>query len=117
MPKEPKLLKEGYSIIVRGAITFMLQNFEKNIKLPDIANAVYVHANYLSELFKKQTGENVIDFLTDIRIEQAKQLMLQNEYKVYMIADIVGFKEPRYFSQVFKKKTGMTPAEYRERIT
>ncbi|HZG74865.1 MAG TPA: response regulator [Paenibacillus sp.] len=105
--------ESGYSLVVRGAIRYMREHYARNIKLSDIADSVYVHANYLSELFKKQTGENVVDYLTDIRVEAAKRLIVRNEYKIYMVADSVGFKEPRYFSQVFKKKTGLTPAEYK----
>ena len=111
--EEPPRDESGYSLVVRGAIRYMREHYPRNIKLSDIADSVYVHANYLSELFKKQTGENVIDFLTDVRVEAAKRLIVRNEYKIYMVADSVGFKEPRYFSQVFKKKTGLTPAEYR----
>lgn len=105
-----------YSVIVRQAIDYILKNFDRsNLKIDDIAKSVYVHANYLSVIFKKETGENISDFIADCRTESAKELLLKFENKIYMVAEKVGFKDQRYFSHVFKKKTGMTPAEFREK--
>lgn len=103
------------SPIVIESIKYIKKNYRSNIKLADMAAKVYVHPSYLSERFKKETGENISDFMTDYRIQRAKELLRELENKVYMVAENVGFKDQRYFSQVFKKKTGMTPVQYREK--
>lgn len=75
-----------------------------------------MHPDYLSRLFKKETGKNFVDYLTDHRIERAKALIVTSDLKNYEIADHVGYDDYRYFSQVFKKKTGMTIGEYRRKF-
>jgi Response regulator containing CheY-like receiver domain and AraC-type DNA-binding domain len=104
-----------YSVLIRQSVDYIMINYSKNIRLNDIAKSVFVNPNYLSELFKKETGANISDFIMEYRIEKAKQLLEKFENKVYMVAEKTGFHDQRYFSQVFKKKTGMTPAEYREK--
>ena len=106
---------QDYCVLIRQSIDYIIRNYDKNIKLNDIAKSIYVNQNYLSELFKKETGINISDFIVEYRVEKAKELLLKLENKVYMVAEKVGFKDQRYFSQVFRKKTGMTPAEYREK--
>lgn len=112
---EIKTNPHEYSILIRQAVDYIIKNYRKSIKIDDIAKSIYVHSNYLSDLFKKETGENVSDFITECRIEEAKELLLKLENKVYMVAEKTGFNDQRYFSQVFKKRTGMTPAEFREK--
>ena len=105
-----------YSVLIRQSVDYILKNYQRNnLKIDDIAKNVYVHSNYLSDIFKKETGENISDFIAECRLEKAKELLLNFENKIYMVAEKVGFNEQRYFSQVFKKKTGMTPVEYREK--
>lgn len=102
-------------VIIKEAIKYIEQNYSKNIKLADIAQNVYVHPSYLSELFKKEIGQNISDYITNYRIAKAKELLCVFENKVYMVADKVGFNNSRYFGQVFKKIVGMKPVEYREK--
>jgi two-component system response regulator YesN len=72
-----------------------------------------MNAEYLSRLFKKTTGSNFVDYLTDYRIARAMEFMQGTSCKNYEIAKRVGYEDYRYFSQIFKKKTGMTIGEYR----
>ena len=67
------------------------------------------------EAFKKEMQENFSEYLARIRIEKAQALLASTAMKTYQIAEEVGFSDPHYFSQVFKKKCGIVPAEYREK--
>lgn len=62
------------------------------------------------------TGKNFVDYLTDIRLHKAKELMNKSKYKNYEVAQKVGYEDYRYFSQIFKRKIGMTIGEYRKAI-
>ncbi|MDG0811285.1 response regulator [Cohnella rhizosphaerae] len=107
---------DGYSAIVSQAIRYIREHYGRALRLEEISRAAYVHPHYLSELFKKETGRNLSEYLTDYRIGQAKRMLRDISNKVYMIAHAVGFNDPKYFGQVFKKKVGMSPAEYRDRV-
>lgn len=102
-----------YSTVIQKAIEYMYNNYSSNIKLKDVAEYVSICSSYLSQLFKSETGENFIDYLNRIRIEKAKELMLNTDLKVYEITAMVGLENARYFSQVFKKFENITPAEFR----
>ena len=62
---------------------------------------------------KKKTGENFVDFLNNTRIEKSKELLLNTDKKMYSIAKAVGYDNTKYFFRIFKKKTGITPEQYR----
>jgi len=103
------------SSVVVQTISYIKGNFNLKLNLSTIAEYVYVHPTYLSELFKKETGININEFITYYRVYKAKELLGKIENKIYMVANLVGFGDQRYFSQVFKKKTGLTPVEYKEK--
>ncbi|MGG1554746.1 response regulator transcription factor [Paenibacillus ferrarius] len=96
--------------------TWMESNYSQSLSLPQIASSYYLNADYLSRIFKRMTGQNFIDYLTDIRMRKAKELMNKSKYKNYEVAQKVGYEDYRYFSQIFKKKVGMTIGEYRKSI-
>ncbi|NLP46944.1 MAG: helix-turn-helix domain-containing protein, partial [Epulopiscium sp.] len=88
---------------------------DSNLSLKWIAeNYLYMNVDYLSKQFVKQTGYKFSHYLTSKRIEKAKQLLLESSTeKIYIIAEQVGCgNNPQYFSQIFKKYTGITPTEY-----
>lgn len=87
--------------------------YDQPLSLHQIAQTYYMNPDYLSRIFKKLTGKNFVDYLTDVRISKSKELMRQTKYKNYEIAQMVGYEDYRYFSQIFKKKLGMTIGEYR----
>ncbi|OIJ17502.1 hypothetical protein BKP37_03145 [Anaerobacillus alkalilacustris] len=95
---------------------YIRANYEKDIKLQDIAERFYLSREYISRKFKQEYHETITDYLTKIRIERAKGL-LENPYlKIYDIAEAVGYQNDKYFIKVFKKLEGMTPNEYRSQI-
>lgn len=109
--------RRKYSGIIGKIISYIEKNYNDDITLNSMGEKFYINSNYLSQLFKLQTGKNFLDYLTNQRIENAKEFLKKGHIKVYEIAEMVGYKDNHYFSQVFKKCTGLTPSEYRKKIT
>ena len=101
--------------IVANAKQYINEHFGEHVTLSTIAKAVYVHPIYLSKLFKDKTGENFIDYLTNVRMKKAKELLKNPSFKIYDISYMVGYESSKHFSKVFKDETGMTPREYRNK--
>ena len=93
---------------------YIEENYMFNISLYSASEKIYLSPTYISKIFKKVTGSNFVEYLTTIRMEQAKKLLLDYNNKIYEIGGLVGYRSIKHFSQVFKKYTGMTPTEYRE---
>lgn len=103
---------KGTHYMIEEAKKYISQNYSNNVTLKKVAEHVHVTPNYLSALFK-DTGENFIQYLTSLRIEQAKLLLKDPRNKIYEIVEMVGYSDPAYFSATFKKYVGKTPLEYR----
>ena len=88
---------------------------DRDLSLEGLADMLQLNSSYLSRTFKKEMQENFSEYLVRIRIEKAQALLAGTAMKTYQIAEEVGFSDPHYFSQVFKKKCGMVPADYREK--
>lgn len=100
--------------IIDQAINYINNNYSKDISLTDVSREVNISPYYFSKVFKDETGENFIEYLTNIRIEKAKDLIKNSECSMKEICVMVGYSEPNYFSRSFKKKVGVTPTEYKE---
>lgn len=87
-----------------------------DISLKSAAAAVNLSPTYFSALFKKQAGQSFVDYLTQVRLDKAKELLCCTSMQVCEIAYRVGFKDYRYFSQLFKKHTGLAPREFKGRV-
>ncbi|GKH30670.1 response regulator [Muricomes sp. OA1] len=98
---------------IKKAVQFIENNYNEQIGLTDIADAVGLNASYLSRLFKKETGESVTEHLTLLRIEKAKKLLKDDSLRLRDVAMAVGFNDVSYFSNTFKKIAGMSPTEFR----
>lgn len=107
-------LTENTNKLVKTAIGFIYSNYSKDITLDFIAKKIFITPGYLSQLFKQETGINFLDFLNQHRIQKAKEYLTSSFLKNYEISDKVGFKDEKYFSQVFKRYTGLTPTQYRD---
>ena len=101
--------------IIGKALAYIRQNYASHISLADVASHVNVHPVYLSRLFRQELNQTFIYKLKEVRIEKAKSLLKDIDLKVYEISTAVGYKKPRYFSEIFKEITGLTPLEYREK--
>lgn len=112
-----QLSRKYTEIIVQTAMEYMKEEFsDTELSVSRIAEEAGVTPNYLSRIFKDVTGEPCIDFLTRLRLEEAKRLLAQSSMKSYEIAERTGYHNPNYFSALFKKYARCTPKEYRERM-
>lgn len=91
---------------------YVQKHYAEDITLDVLAEKVYLTRNYLSQIFKQETGENFNNYMTRIRMDKAKELMLTGNYKIFEISQMVGYKNNAYFSQLFKKHTGLNPSEF-----
>lgn len=100
--------------LVEKAKSYINENFQKDLSLDEISREYDISPYYFSKIFKDETGENFIEYLTGVRMEKAKQLLLNKELSMKEICSMVGYADPNYFSRSFKKNVGVTPTEYRE---
>jgi len=98
---------------LRPAIEFMQQRYGQPLTLPDIAKAVHLSVSRLAHLFREQTGVTIVDYLTNIRINHAKRMLLTTDKNCTRICYEVGYNNQSYFTRVFKQITGLTPRQFR----
>lgn len=103
------------NLLVLKAIQYIAVHYGGRITLKDMAGELHLSPNYLCELFKRHTGKNLMEYVTEYRMQKAKSYLNHVEYKVADVAEMVGYKEAKYFSSAFKKEYGITPLEYRNR--
>ena len=111
---EPSNIEKRYSPLISSAIDYIEKNIRCTLGLNEVAKFVHLSPTYFSALFKKETGKNFSRYISDVRIEMAKSLLRTKQYKVYEVADMLGFENPRYFSLFFKKHLKMTISEFQE---
>jgi len=99
--------------IISRVREYMHQHYTEKMHLEDIARHVHVSNAYLSRLFRRETGETITDAITALRIEKAREMLLNSNLKTYEIALAVGIDDPAYFSQLFRKWVGQNPKEFR----
>lgn len=98
---------------IQKSLKYIHEHYTEDINLEKVARHVFLSPNYFCTIFKEATGLSLIEFITNLRIEKSKTLLMQLDYTIYQIAEEVGYKTPRYFSRVFKSVTDMTPSQYR----
>lgn len=100
------------------AITFLQEyireHYDEPLSLELLAEKVHLNASYLSYAFKSATGENLLGYLTDVRMRKAAELLATSDLRVNSIGDMVGYHKTQYFISLFKKKYGLTPQQYRK---
>ncbi len=101
--------------LIEKAESYIKANYMKDVSLDDISRYCNISSYYFSKLFKQETGENYVEYLSRIRIENAKKMINEGEKSMKEICYSVGFSDPNYFSRAFKKYVGVTPTEYKER--
>ncbi|MFB0552266.1 MAG: helix-turn-helix domain-containing protein [Phycisphaerae bacterium] len=100
---------------IRPAINYIDANYNKPITLADVAKASHLSISRLAHIFKEQMGITIIDYLTSVRIERAKQLLLATDQNCTEICFEVGYNNQSYFTRTFKGLVGMTPRHFRVR--
>jgi len=103
---------QKYKQMVNMTLEYIEKHYNENITLKVLSETVYVTPNYLSRIFKEETGENFIEWLNRFRIEKAKIFLKETMLKTYEIAEKVGYSDYKYFSYNFKKYTGISPRQY-----
>lgn len=106
LPSPPSILEKIQS--------FVKSHLYSPITRDEVANAVFLNPDYLSKLYKKETGEGLSSYITRLKITEAKRLLSQTEIPISAIASDLGYSNFSYFSKLFKKETGKTPNEYRQ---
>ncbi len=115
--KEIELLRTNKSRkLIDKAKACIQENYAHDISLESIAYDIGLSACYLSTLFKNMEKTSIKEYIIDVRIEAAKKYLQDINLKIYEVAANVGYTDSRYFSQLFRKKTGYTPGQYREFI-
>jgi len=112
---ETNLSTKGHKLqeILESAKAYINNNYNNDISLSDVADAVKLTPNHLSSIFKKHFGISYIDYLCNQRLEQSKALMSDKELTINKISKMVGFNSPAYFTERFKKRFGISPIKYR----
>lgn len=101
---------------IRLALKYIEAHYREDISQSDVAEAVHLTPSYFSTLFKKSFGQGFSDYLTELRIEHVKERLKTSSEKIKGIAAAEGFRDPQYFVKIFKRLTGLTPSQYREKF-
>ncbi|NOU96709.1 response regulator [Paenibacillus sp. LMG 31456] len=107
-------VEENEKSIIRKVREIIHSNLDQDISLQFIANKVHMNHQYLSSLFKLETGQNFVDYVIQCRMERAKQLLQEANLKIYEVAKLSGYENSKYFMTVFKQLVGVTPSDFRE---
>lgn len=108
-----KIASKNIELILK-AMDYLKQNFNAEVKLEDLAMKSFISKNYFSRLFREITGVSFSDYIQQLRIDEACSLLKTTNLKIITIASQAGFKDLKFFYEVFKKYTGKTPGDYRK---
>lgn len=103
--------------IIEKIQIYMERNYQKNLTQELISSLFCLNRSYLSTLFKSKTGKKFVDYLNEIRIRHSQEMLTQTDRKMYSIARAVGYDNVKYYFRVFKKHTGLTPEQYRQKYS
>jgi len=98
--------------IVSRIKSYIDENYQTITSVEQVASILFISCGYAKNMFKKHTGQTIYDYLVETRIARAKKLLSSTSIKVYEVSELVGYMSKAHFTEVFKKKTGMTPKEY-----
>lgn len=101
------------NIHVNKIIDKINSDYDKELTIYNVAESLEISESYLSRIFKKYTSKTFIEYLTNFRIQKAVEMLENPDYKVYQIANCVGFNDVKYFNTVFRKIVGYRPTEFR----
>ncbi|SFL93034.1 two component transcriptional regulator, AraC family [Gracilibacillus orientalis] len=107
----------GVHGLLMQAKDYIESHYQRNITLEEVAEEVGLSSYYLSKLFKEHFEITFIEYVTQTRLTKAKDLLLDDRISLKEIALTIGYKDPNYFSRVFKKETGLSPSEYRKQYS
>ena len=94
--------------------TYMEQHWKENVSRTRMAELVHFHPDYLSRIFKEATGFSMTDYLTELRMQEAKRRLLKTRERISEVALEVGYTDLSYFTRIFRRRFGVSPREYRK---
>lgn len=100
---------------IKKALDYISEHYESSLNIYLVSEFINISSNYFSYLFKKETGVNFSDYVTEYRIRQSKRLLIETTLQVQEIAAKIGIHDYKYFAKLFRKLTGQTPSEYRKK--
>ena len=113
--KQPGAGENGsYDQIIMDAFGYMQEHYQESLSLTDISSVLGISSSYFSHLFKKQTGQNDVEYLNEIRLKAVMEDLKNSDFKIAVIAEKNGFHNFEYFSRFFKKATGLSPVKWRQ---
>ena len=101
---------------IQEAIMYMEKNYDRNIAMSDVAEAVGISSGHLGRLFKAETGKPPLEYLTQYRLQEGKKLLLDTSKSLQTISEAIGYNDVHTFIRFFKKYEGITPGEYRKKV-
>jgi two-component system response regulator YesN len=101
-------------ILTDRLLSYIRENLDKDLSLYTLSERVFLNPSYLSRRFKEVTGKNIADTIADLRVDKARRLLRETTCRINKIAALVGYEYPAHFTKMFKRRTGMTPQEYRD---
>lgn len=107
------IIKTEHKKPITQVLDYIRENHAKNLTLQETAELFHFSTSHLSRLIKSNTGLNFSEYLNQVRLQQAAELLKDPTLKISLIASRVGYRDPSYFNRLFKKKFGMTPNQYR----
>lgn len=112
----PERNKKEFKQIIKSACDYIHAHYADDITLTQMAEYTFLSISHFSSLFKRYTGESLITYINQVRVEKAKELLRNSNDKIYAIAEKVGFSSQPYFIRVFKNVMGISPNEYRKSL-
>lgn len=104
----------GYSRTVLDIMNYIEKNYQQELSLEVLGEKFHMNGVYLGQIFKKETGQTFLKYLTNVRIAEAKRLLREENCTVAQTAELVGYRTSQYFSQIFMRNVGMKPQEYKK---
>lgn len=101
-------------LLIRQVKSLIAQSLDRDVSLAYLAGEVYLHPKYLSDIFKRETGVKLSDYVLELRLARAKLLLRETTLKIRDVSAMCGLSSQKYFASLFKQRTGRTPTAYRE---
>ena len=106
----------GEERTIHGLTRYLQEHLKEEISLSVLAEEFHLNPQYISQLFKNEIGVNFLTYLTNIRLEHAKKLLISTSLPIAEVSEQSGYGDYRVFTKVFKKNEGITPSQYRKAL-